>query len=791
MLSPDQIEEAGERVAAVYREIEARMLDHLARAMAEGWEKSPRTVTEAALLAQSQAEELRRMVEEFRPYIDAAVLEVVEECLEASDEDDVARAGGSPEWPAQIDATVKGMAEVLGRDNIQMAEGAKQAFLGASIEAVTRVNSGDADREAALHRAVRKLERDGIDIVTYQDADTGRVTVRSKADVAVRRHVRTQIAQDAQRMTMARMERLGIDLVEVSSHSDSRPSHAEWQGRCYSLKGEQVIDGVRYPDFYLHCMSGDLGDILGGVNCRHSYGPYRHGAPRMYEPDPQHPSGLLGAEVYELEQGQRYRERKIREAKRELRGAQVLYERDKSAANLDAVNKAGQKLRNRQEKMRAYIDGANAKSKTGKPVLHRKPDREWAGDMPKSKMPASANRTLPQLLGTPSAKRAMAGLDSRAVTAAVGEEMARRGGTVAHFRSLSPGEQQGVLRGAIASVRAKMDGTAKASRGMHAARTAIDRSAQLYSSLGTRHVDKIADIVNHNKRPVAKTYLTYEGRLRLVDHKFAGTPHFDPEEGGVSLNADRTLRDRSRPPMTTWFHEFGHNIDYISTGDGDWMSKALSGMKFEKAYASTAYKDGLFSKTIRREVDDMIEKVETDLVAKYKRAARAYDIDSLYKDGFLPAEHYDELRDMVSNFGNPEWFSEMGLTRYDTATLRGQQTMVDQYISLHVRMPGRSMACEQIADELNAMPDARKCDLSDILEGASDGDIIDGYSHIANDPNYWDAEGYHLAHEAFAEMFSARMCNPDSMEMLEKYLPDSVAVFDDIINAIQGGRLNG
>ncbi|MCU7584578.1 phage minor capsid protein [Adlercreutzia muris] len=481
MLSPEQIEEAGERVAAVYREIEARMLDHLARAMAEGWGKSPRTVTEAALLAQSQAGELRRMVEEFRPSIDAAVLEVVEGCLEASDEDDVARAGGSPMWPAQIDATVRGMAEVLARDNVQMAEGAKQAFLNASIEAVTRVNSGDADRESALHRAVRKLERDGIDIITYQDASTGRVTVRNKADVAVRRHVRTQIVQDAQRMTMARMERLGIDLVEVSSHSDARESHAEWQGQCYSLKGEQVIDGVRYPDFYLHCMSGDLGDILGGVNCRHSYGPYRHGAPRMYEPDPQHPSGLPGAEVYELEQGQRYRERKIREAKRELRGARMLYERDKSAANLDAMNKARQKLSRRQEKMREYIDGANAKSRTGKPVLHRKPDREWAGDMPKSKMPASANRTLPQLLGTPSARRAMAGLDKKAVAAAVGEEMARRGGTVAHFRSLSPGDQQGVLRGAIAGLRTN---SPEKPRPLAASRISSDgRSQAMYSAI--------------------------------------------------------------------------------------------------------------------------------------------------------------------------------------------------------------------------------------------------------------------------------------------------------------------
>lgn len=575
MLSPDQIEEAGERVASVYREIEARMLDHLARAMAEGWGKSPRTVTEAALLAQSQAEELHRMVQEYRPYIDAAVLEVVEDCLEASDEDDVARAGGSPEWPAQIDATVKGMAEVLARDNIQMAEGAKQAFLDASIEAVTRVNSGDADREAALHRAVRKLERDGIDIVTYQDADTGRVTVRNKADVAVRRHVRTQIAQDAQRMTMARMERLGIDLVEVSSHSDARPSHAEWQGRCYSLRGEQVIDGVMYPDFYLHCMSGDLGDILGGVNCRHSYGPYRHGAPRMYEPDPQHPSGLPGAEVYELEQGQRYRERKIREAKRELRGAQVLYERDKSAANLDAVNKAGQKLRNRQEKMRAYIDGANAKSKTGKPVLHRKPDREWAGDMPKSKMPASANRTLPQLLGTPSARRAMAGLDSKAVTAAVGEEMAKRGGAVAHFRSLSPGDQQGVLRSAIASVRAKMDGTAKASMGAHspAAAAAAMREAMASRGVPAIHAERIAAIIEEKSTPEARNFLArHREAIAFGDLGNVRRAHYDPESERVDIDIELAALGKTtnvpKAPYQSVFHEIGHMIDHDLAGRG-------------------------------------------------------------------------------------------------------------------------------------------------------------------------------------------------------------------------------
>lgn len=110
----------------------------------------------------------------------------------------------------------------------------------------------------------------------------------------------------------------------------------------------------------------------------------------MYDPDPKTASGLPNDEVYELTQGQRYRERKIREAKRELRGARMLYDRDKSDANLAEYLKAKQKLQRRQEKMREYIGAANAKSKTGKPVLHRKPDREWAGDMPKGGLAVSA-----------------------------------------------------------------------------------------------------------------------------------------------------------------------------------------------------------------------------------------------------------------------------------------------------------------------------------------------------------------------------------------------------------------
>ncbi len=272
MLSPDQIEAAGDAVAAVYNGIEARMLDHLVAAMLAGDGITRRTVTEIALLAQTHAGELRRIIDDHAGEIDEAVRATAEEMLAASDADDAARAGGEPMWPQQVAATVDGIALVLARDNIQMVEGAKQAFLSASIEAVTLANTGMATAERALHRAVRKLEREGVSVITYQDAETGRVTVRNKVDVAVRRHVRTQIAQDGARMTERRMGVLGVTLVEVSSHCDSRPEHRPWQGRCYSLVGDVEIEGVRYPDFYAATGYGSV-DGLMGANCRHSFGP--------------------------------------------------------------------------------------------------------------------------------------------------------------------------------------------------------------------------------------------------------------------------------------------------------------------------------------------------------------------------------------------------------------------------------------------------------------------------------------------------------------------------------------
>ena len=248
MLSPEALEEAGEALARVYRGIEADMLSYLVDLMLSGAGVTSKSVTAAALLGQTHTDELRRIIERHASEVDAELRATVEKFMRASDADDMerlGRPGTEKAWPRQMDATVRGLAAILQRDNLHMEQGALDAFLSASTEAIARVNSGSATAEQALHRAVRRLERDGVSVVQYRDA-AGNLTVRNRVDVAVRRHVRTQIAQDGARMTARAMDEYGVQLVEVSSHPNARPSHAAWQGQVYGWRGAVSIDGRSY-----------------------------------------------------------------------------------------------------------------------------------------------------------------------------------------------------------------------------------------------------------------------------------------------------------------------------------------------------------------------------------------------------------------------------------------------------------------------------------------------------------------------------------------------------------------
>ena len=171
--------------------------------------------------------------------------------------------------------------------------------------AYLEVTSGAFTPQEAVFKATKKLGEDGIKVVNYASGHTDQL------DVAVRRAMVTSIGKTCGDLQLDLAHEMDCQLVEVSSHLGARPSHAEWQGRIYSL----VKGHPKYPYFYDATGYG-RGDGLCGWNCRHSFFPFFEGisnpanAPTFSKEENE--------QVYKDTQKQRSYERAIRKSKREL-----------------------------------------------------------------------------------------------------------------------------------------------------------------------------------------------------------------------------------------------------------------------------------------------------------------------------------------------------------------------------------------------------------------------------------------------------------------------------------------
>lgn len=151
--------------------------------------------------------------------------------------------------------------------------------------------------------------------------------------------VRSSSTQAATATQLARMDELGEDLVEVSSHIGARPKCAPYQGRIYSLSGTST----QYPPFS-STSYGDPGGLL-GINCRHVLYPYFPGTKKTYSPYLEEKNDA----AYKRSQEQRAIERSIRGAKREFDLAQKV-------GDEATIQAAKSKVSERQKVMRGFID---------------------------------------------------------------------------------------------------------------------------------------------------------------------------------------------------------------------------------------------------------------------------------------------------------------------------------------------------------------------------------------------------------------------------------------------------
>lgn len=315
MLEPDYIEHFTDEAEAAVRNLSTDLVALYASQMPVSERLAMLSPSDIAMAAQSVARKAVKLLARHSAIIDRAAVGAVERALRRSTTTDVAALGKTLSWlpesvadhlNATTAASISAIRTVIQRDNLAMAQAAKDAYLRSAMQAVAEVNGHQKPWEKACRDAVLKLADEGVRIVDYKSKAV------AQADVAVRRHIRTQTVQTGAANTLHLLEKTGHDLVQTSSHGGAREEHAVWQGRIFSLSGKSS----KYPDFREATGYGDVAGLC-GANCRHSFGVYIEGQPKRYSTDPDEEQGRDRDEVYKATQKQRYHEREIRRLKRE------------------------------------------------------------------------------------------------------------------------------------------------------------------------------------------------------------------------------------------------------------------------------------------------------------------------------------------------------------------------------------------------------------------------------------------------------------------------------------------
>ena len=231
------------------------------------------------------------------------------------------------------------------------------AFVNALDRAYMQVSTGSLDYNAAIRQAIRDTAQSSLSIV-YPSGHIDNV------EVAVRRATLTGVSQTANTLQLTRAADMGCDLVEVTAHGGARPSHAEWQGKIYSLSSRNA----KYPDFMLSTGYG-TGNGLGGWNCRHSFFPFFEGiSSKNYTAKDLKELNAKSIDyqgekmtVYDATQKQRAIERDIRKTRRELATYDDLLKDgsidDTLKAGLkDDFNNASVKLKSQEKKLKDFLD---------------------------------------------------------------------------------------------------------------------------------------------------------------------------------------------------------------------------------------------------------------------------------------------------------------------------------------------------------------------------------------------------------------------------------------------------
>ena len=280
MLSPRYLEGISDEIVDIYAQLEADILQDMARRIARLGKVTEATKWQAELLAETGAlkKDVNKIIKKYDPAIRKEITAIYNDAMVKNARADNiifkdALGHGVSDINAQVMlASIQKTRADLSRLTITTAYTTEQQFVQVANAAYMQVVTGAVDYDAAMKKACNQLATEGVSGVQYRNGKP----VRLNIEPAVRMNIITGVNQTASAMTLNNCDELGCDLVETTAHIGARPEHAAWQGEVFSISGTNP----KYRPFSV-C---ELGTITGlcGINCRHSYYPYFEGTETHY-----------------------------------------------------------------------------------------------------------------------------------------------------------------------------------------------------------------------------------------------------------------------------------------------------------------------------------------------------------------------------------------------------------------------------------------------------------------------------------------------------------------------------
>lgn len=614
----------------------------------------------------------------------------------------------------------------------------------AAGEAVTGVSS----MNAAVKHATDRMKEAGI--TGFIDHGGHRWTAEAYAAM----DIRTTVANTARAAVWETNESFGNDLYFVSWHNGARPGCYDWQNKVISAtdNARTVIDLDGNEIFAYAQSSTTYGEPAGlfGINCRHYPTPFIPGV-SLIRGEPQNPEE--NARTYAESQQQRGLERKIREEKRdfmmlkaqnapeELLEAQRMKIKSTDAQIEEFCAETGRARHKDREAV--YTKREFPSAKTYNPATFAQEQKDMIDGF-FSVGGAQVERTFAELVP---AEPLVPG-----VPVVPGKNVAKKATTLTpQPDTMKYGNVFDNMGYRPAQIKQFEDAKQTLSK---APRKAREAWAKVSDKLKPPNVDS-------TNRPAF--YRSATGRTYFKSFKKA------------FVESDYQRKN------ACFFHEYGHNIDDL-LGGGGW-NKRISATYMNKAGET-------FQQVIQRECDDALKSFylhEHGVKDAYEAVKAAKNAPG--EQGFGSFIH------RLLRFTQPEEYAAIRETLIDVADDddsvwkplidRLLKPKIEEEFSILYKSKANGTAFKEWVSKTFTIYE--RTDISDMFEEYMVKTFGKTYEYpfgIGHGWNYWNDPSHESASEGFAEMYSAYVAAPDSLETIKQFFPEAFSMFESMLGGI-------